>query len=306
MNWWTAAQMLSGREAICFAAGLTVALCILARALRRPSLETHKRGALLRDGVAWQRRGARLKARRSDVLTLAGVPVPFADEAKHFKLVGATGTGKSTAIRELLARALARGDRAVFADPDGGYCRRFFDRYRGDIVLNPFERDSLKWDLFSEVNCSYDVEQLVSGLVSATHEASAAEWRGYARTFLAAVMRRCWAEHRTDGEELWRLLAVAPCEELQSDRRRNPRTTLSRSRECPDVRIDPLGRDVRDCRIRARAGAARRAVFRPPMGTKELRSRNIIHSLQSRTNCSAQVDDRCLDSARHLRGHERQ
>src|SRR5256885_8879055 len=34
-----------------------------------------------------------------------------ADEVKHFKLIGATGTGKSTAIRELLGAALARGDR---------------------------------------------------------------------------------------------------------------------------------------------------------------------------------------------------
>ena len=36
-------------------------------------------------------------------------------------MIGTTGTGKSTAIRELLEGALARGDRAVIADPDGGY-----------------------------------------------------------------------------------------------------------------------------------------------------------------------------------------
>ncbi len=215
MSWW-AAPTLGGGETVCFAAGITLALFILMRALRRQSSETHKRGVLLRDGAPWQRRGVRLIARDSSVLTLAGVPIPFADEAKHFKLIGATGTGKSTAIRELLGRALARGDRAVFADPDGAYCRQFFDRYRGDVMLNPFERDSAKWDLFSEVNCAYDVEQLVSGLVPASHDASAAEWRGYARTFLAAVLRRCRAENRTDGAELWRLLAVAPSEELKS------------------------------------------------------------------------------------------
>jgi type II secretory pathway predicted ATPase ExeA len=42
------------------------------------------------------------------------------DETKHFKMVGTSGTGKSTAIRELPEGALARGDRAVIADPDGG------------------------------------------------------------------------------------------------------------------------------------------------------------------------------------------
>ncbi len=216
MGWWAAARALPGGEALCLAAGITLAFSILVSALQRRSSQIHKRGVLLRDGAAWQRRGARLAAQSSDVLTLAGVPIAHADEVKHFKLIGSTGTGKSTAIRELLARALARGDRAVFADPDGGYHRQFFDRYRGDVVLNPFERGSVKWDLFSEVNCAYDVEQLVSGLVPASHDASAAEWRGYARTFLAAVVRRCRTENRMDAAELWRLLAVAPCEELQS------------------------------------------------------------------------------------------
>ncbi|TLZ04808.1 MAG: DUF87 domain-containing protein, partial [Gammaproteobacteria bacterium] len=75
-------------------------------------------------------RGRRLAR---DALTLAGFPVTPEDEVKHFKLIGATGTGKSTAIRELLGAALARGDRAVIADPDGGYLRQFYDRGRGDV-----------------------------------------------------------------------------------------------------------------------------------------------------------------------------
>ena len=47
--------------------------------------------------------------------------IPAGDECRHFKLIGTTGTGKTTAIRELLESAIARGDRAVFADPDAGY-----------------------------------------------------------------------------------------------------------------------------------------------------------------------------------------
>ena len=91
---------------------------------------------------------------------LAGTAVPRQDEAKHFKLIGTTGTGKSTAIHELLGAALGRGDRAVIADPDGGYLRRFYDRERGDVILNPFEPDSARWDLFGEISNDYDVEQL--------------------------------------------------------------------------------------------------------------------------------------------------
>jgi len=53
-------------------------------------------------------------------LSLAGVPIAKQDETKHFKFIGTTGTGKSTAIREILSAALTRGDRAVIADPDAG------------------------------------------------------------------------------------------------------------------------------------------------------------------------------------------
>ena len=179
-------------------------------------MESYKRGALV---VAHGRlrhwmsvlRGQR--ATRS--LQIAGANIRLADETKHFKFVGTTGTGKSTAIAELLQRALQRGDRAIFADPDGAYLRRFRERRRADVILNPFEAGSVKWDPFAEIQTSYDVEQLASGLIPATEDASAREWRGYARTFLSAVARRCHQDGRRDVAELWRLLAIAPARELR-------------------------------------------------------------------------------------------
>jgi len=191
---------------------ITLAALALVGALRRTSAEIHKRGVLIKDApAAWRRR----VVRASSSLTLASVPIAERDETKHFKLIGTTGTGKSTAIRELLAGALGRGDRAVFADPDGGYCSRFFNRYRGDVVLNPFERASLRWDPLAEINSAYDAAELASGLIASSSDPGASEWRAYARTFLAAVLRRCSELNRSDSIELWRLLAVAPCTELQ-------------------------------------------------------------------------------------------
>jgi type IV secretory pathway TraG/TraD family ATPase VirD4 len=202
-------------NAVLIASVLMLTLVGCSRLMRRKSPETHKRGVLLADGRAAQRRGLRMNRSGADLLTVAGIAVPFADETKHFKLIGTTGTGKSTAIRELLGAAIARGDRAVFADPDGGYVTRFYDPYRGDIVLNPFERDSVKWDLFAEIQNSYDVEQLASGLICSSDDPSASEWRGYARTFLTAVVRRCHLSGWRDIANLWRLLTMASAEELR-------------------------------------------------------------------------------------------
>jgi type IV secretory pathway TraG/TraD family ATPase VirD4 len=158
---------------------------------------------------------SRQRRARPHQITLAGVPIEFLDETKHFKLIGTTGTGKSTAIREIFQTAIARGDRVVFADPDGGYLQRFYSRFRGDIVLNPFECNSVKWDLFAEIQNRYDVEQLASGLIADSQDPSAREWRGYARTFLAAVVRRCHDCAWRDTANLWRLLMVASPDELR-------------------------------------------------------------------------------------------
>jgi hypothetical protein len=54
-------------------------------------------------------------------------------------MIGTTGTGKSTAIRELLTGAIARGDRAIIADPDGSYRQLFYNPTRGDVILNPYD-----------------------------------------------------------------------------------------------------------------------------------------------------------------------
>ena len=183
-------------------------------ALRAPRADIHKRGARVLEGRS-ARRAVR-RRRNAATLELAGVPIVPGEETRHFKLIGTTGTGKSTAISGLLAAALGRGDRAVIADPDGGYRARFFERRRGDVILNPFDCLSVKWDPFAEIRAPWDVEQLASGLIPATEDPSGREWRGYARTFLTAVTRRCCEAGCQDPSELWRLLTVATSSELRA------------------------------------------------------------------------------------------
>jgi len=152
---------------------------------------------------------------RASGITLAGCPVAAEDETKHFKLIGTTGTGKSTAISEMLSAALERGDRAVIADPDGGYLRRFYDPQRGDAILNPFDSRSAKWDLFGEISNDYDVDQLARSLIP-DHEGQDRSWRGYARTFFAAVTAQARAAGTRQMSELYRLLVVAGTSELKT------------------------------------------------------------------------------------------
>ena len=197
-------------------AGLSVALGYEGGRVAAQGAEdgkSHRRGSILADDSPASRAESRKSARGAEI-TLAGTVVPARDEAKHFKLIGTTGTGKSTAIQEIVAGALARGDRAVIADPDAGYLQQFYRPERGDIVLSPFDRRSVKWDLFSEIKCSYDVEQLARSLIP-DHEGQDRSWRDYARTFFTSVTRQAYDAGVNDVNELYRLLVVADAGELR-------------------------------------------------------------------------------------------
>jgi hypothetical protein len=193
----------------------------LARRALTADIPRYRRGALVadaphRDSPRSRTSGpVRVPTQARAGVTLAGLPVPTADETKHFKLIGTTGTGKSTAISEMLGAALARGDRAVIADPDGGYLRRFYDGRRGDVILNPFEARSAKWDLFGEIANDYDVEQLARSLIP-DYEGPDRSWRAYARTFFSAVTAQAHAAGSREVSELYRLLVVAGTAELKT------------------------------------------------------------------------------------------
>jgi hypothetical protein len=186
----------------------------LVSAADEPNAKSHQRGSVVTDEPLAKPK-ANSRGARGHQITLAGAAIPMADETKHFKLIGTTGTGKSTAIQEILGSALARGDRAVIADPDGGYLNRFYDPGRGDVVLNPFDERSRKWDLFAEINNPYDVEQLARSLIP-DHDGADRSWRGYARTFFSAVTRQAHEAGINDLGELYRLLVVADTGELRA------------------------------------------------------------------------------------------
>src|SRR5207249_10969905 len=150
MDWMTS----EWRDSVPLAAALLLAAAL---ALRRGSSDVHKRGAQVLTGRRARRAIARRRRTMAAALTLAGVRLDACEETRYFKLIGTTGAGKSTAIAGLLRGVLARGDRAVITDPDGGYRAGFHQPRRGDVILNPFDAHSVKWDPFAELRAPSDV-----------------------------------------------------------------------------------------------------------------------------------------------------
>ena len=175
---------------------------------RSKPLSLLKRGTVLLDDAEQES-----SAERPDALTLAGHPIPAMDETKHFKIIGTTGTGKSTAIRELLGGALSRGDRAVIADPDGGYLQRFYDPGRGDVILNPFDPRAARWDLYSEIILPQDADQLARSFIP-DPDSQDRIWPGFARTYVSSILRQLHRIQEPDLGRLYHLLVAATEDDL--------------------------------------------------------------------------------------------
>src|SRR5438105_3059982 len=68
---------------------------------------------------------------------VADTPIPTWLETLHLLLAGATGTGKTVALGQIIETILRRCDRLIIVDPNGTFLSRFY--LSGDVILNPFE-----------------------------------------------------------------------------------------------------------------------------------------------------------------------
>src|SRR5271155_730775 len=109
-----------------------------------------------------------LRDLNGDGVELGSILIPSKLETQHFLLVGAPGSGKSTAIRRMLRQIEARGESAVVLDPECEYLPEFFHPERGDLILNPLDTRCPVWSPWSELRPgseSMDAEALASALV---------------------------------------------------------------------------------------------------------------------------------------------
>jgi type IV secretory pathway TraG/TraD family ATPase VirD4 len=79
------------------------------------------------------------------------IRLPLQAEAKHVQVMGDTGVGKSTLLRQMLSQIEDRGETAIVYDPAGEFVRRFYREDRGDVVLNPLDARSSYWTPSAEL-----------------------------------------------------------------------------------------------------------------------------------------------------------
>jgi len=154
---------------------------------------------------------ARKKCKISPHIVLGGVPYPDDLHGRHALIVGPTGTGKTTAFYGLIEGLQTRGERMIVLDPNGDYFSRFGQD--PDVLINPFDRRSVHWDPFIDVQNELDADAMALAFIPPQHNRND-EWAAYARPFIARCIAACQRDGQGNMDALLHHL-TSPIDELQ-------------------------------------------------------------------------------------------
>ncbi|MET3472911.1 hypothetical protein ABIC78_003458 [Novosphingobium sp. 1529] len=172
--------------------------------LARRDMALRRYGRLLADrwmagtAITTETRLARRTAKEAVRLPLSigTVPIPTELETRHMAMIGTTGSGKTTALRQLLDAIEARGEAALVYDTSGEFIAHYYCPERGDIVLNPFDARCAFWSPFAEIAHPADADRIARQLITETGTHDSDVWLETSRILVANMLRALWREKK--------------------------------------------------------------------------------------------------------------
>ncbi|MGP4132324.1 type IV conjugative transfer system coupling protein TraD [Pantoea tagorei] len=142
-------------------------------------------------------------------LSICGLHILKDSEMQNFGLHGTVGSGKSTALNDLLRQLRERGDRVIVYDKGNNFIPTFY-RQDKDKILNPFDLRCPFWDLWEECRTVGDFENFATSLLPDSSGSSDPFWVLSARSLFVATARRMAREKdRSIGELLKKLMSIS-------------------------------------------------------------------------------------------------
>lgn len=147
-------------------------------------------------------------------LIIGGAPLIKESESKHIFLHGSTGSGKSTCIKELMARIIARGDKFIVLDKSCDLAATFYDENR-HIILNPFDKRSKSWNVWADTRDSADLDSIAEALMPMPKGSQDPFWVNAARTIFTATVFQMRNDPEKSNIKLLRNLLTADLEKME-------------------------------------------------------------------------------------------
>lgn len=143
--------------------------------------------------------------------TIGEVSLRLNSETQHMMVCGTTGTGKSTCFYHLFPQIRAQGQRAVIVDTTGEFVSRFY-RPGKDILINPFDERSVRWDPWVDCRFPYHYDELASAFIPQTGQDSF--WASSARTVFSESLQHLSRQNTKSIDALLHLLLETSLKEL--------------------------------------------------------------------------------------------
>lgn len=145
---------------------------------------------------------------------IAGVPYPWRFEQTHAMLVGSTGTGKTTILKDIIVQARERGHRCVIFDLTGTFVQSFY-REGHDVILNSMDERCPPWTLFDECRNYVEFASAATALIpSPDGGGDDPFWVDAARTMFVETCAKLVAKGQTTNAAIVHGLMTANIEEL--------------------------------------------------------------------------------------------
>ncbi len=149
-------------------------------------------------------------------LAIGPVPLPTRLETRHLAMVGTTGSGKTTVLRQMLDGIEARGEAALVYDTSGEFIAHYYHPERGDIILNPFDNRCTFWSPFAEIGHPADADRIAQQLITETGQHDRDVWLETSRILVANMLRALWREGKGTLPDLLHALQVRSKDDLKA------------------------------------------------------------------------------------------
>lgn len=161
---------------------------------------------------------AKLTSAEADdqALAIGPVPIPPRLETRHMAMIGTTGSGKTTVLRQLLEGIEARGEAALVYDTSGEFIAHYYCPDRGDIILNPFDGRCAYWSPFAEIAHPADADRIATQLITETGQHDRDVWLETSRILVANMIRALWREGKDTLPDLLHALKVRTKDDLKA------------------------------------------------------------------------------------------
>lgn len=167
--------------------------------------------------VTTEKKLAKLAAGKAGphALAIGRVLIPAKLETRHMAMIGTTGSGKTTALRQLLDGIEARGEAALVYDTSGEFIAHYYRPERGDVILNPFDARCAFWTPFAEIAHPADAARIAHQFVTETGQHDNDVWLETSRILVANILRELWKQGNPTLADLLAMFQISTKEELK-------------------------------------------------------------------------------------------